>query len=100
MRIANRDARQYVQRRVAFEGSNLYGTEVGGRYIVYSYGTHWPLFIWSGQWYENADKYSSSTSRHRTYCHPLCGTHKLDAATMVAVAEKGVVEVVTDRITA
>jgi hypothetical protein len=48
-KITNRDARQYVQRCIQFEGSNLFATAHLDKnlYAVYSYGTHWPLFIWS-----------------------------------------------------
>ena len=42
-------------------------------YIVYSYGKHFPLFVFdkqTGTWYTNEDKYSVTTSKHRTQCLP------------------------------
>lgn len=99
-RIANRDARQYVQRREPFQGSNLYGVTTDSRYVVYSYGTHSPLLIWDGLWYENDDKYSRSTGRHLSQAHPRTQTQKLPTDEMKALAEKGFIEVATERMAA
>lgn len=65
-RIANRVAHEYVSRREPFQGSNLFGeTLPGGAYVVYSYGYHWPLFVYDGtRWWRNEDKYSPTTSKH------------------------------------
>ena len=69
-----RDARAKVQAREAFKTSNgqLYGEWVSPNvYVVYSYGEHWPLFMWDGfKWFENEDKRSVTTSHHRSYTHP------------------------------
>jgi hypothetical protein len=47
-------------------------------YVVYSYGPHWPLFVWhDGVWYENKDRYSVTTSKHRSQAHPRCDTVKV-----------------------
>jgi hypothetical protein len=83
-RIANKDCRRYVEARKQFTGSNLYAeryTASHGNsdlYVVYSYGEHWPLFVAEvtddacGQikWYEIADKFSPSTSRHQSQARP------------------------------
>lgn len=69
--ITNRSAGGYVRRKQAFQGSNLYAERRGGTYVVFSYGEHFPLFIHrSGEWFENADRYSVTTARHRSYAHP------------------------------
>jgi hypothetical protein len=76
-RVSNSKAQRYVQLKARFKGSNLFSDMVAGNYVVYSYGTHWPLFVFhaeSGIWYENMDKRSATTSRHRTQAHPGCGT--------------------------
>jgi len=42
-------------------------------YVVYSYGSHWPLFIYSeatNQWYGNSDKHSRTTSKHKGSARP------------------------------
>jgi hypothetical protein len=75
-RINGRKCRSFVQERKAFQNSNgqLYGKwETPDLYVVYSYGEHWPLFMWAGRtdtWYQNADKFSPTTSRHSSYAHP------------------------------
>lgn len=76
-RVSNRDSRRFVQRQQSFRNSNdtLWGVrcEKSRMYVVYSYRTTWPLFIAcqpieGGEWFwfENADKASVTTSRHRT----------------------------------
>lgn len=71
MKIPNYKAREYVQNRQPFTGSNTFGECVGNAYVVYSYGHHWPMFIYvDGKWYENANKRSVTTSRHQTQLRP------------------------------
>ena len=92
MKIANRDARRYVQSRREFTGNNIVAVHRrrDDLYAVFSYGTHWPLFIYvGGLWYENSDKCSPATSKHHTQCHPLCDTVRLDVAHMVTLALYG-----------
>lgn len=85
-RINGRQCRSYVKKREPFRNSNgqLYAvwtaagvayadTPVGMRYVVYSYGEHWPLFIWDDltqRWYANSEKYGTTTSRHHSQAHP------------------------------
>lgn len=77
-RISNKNARKSVQIRTEFKGNNTYGMwHSDNKYVVYSYGSHFPLFVWyHGVWYENSDKYSTTTSKHRTQLHPLTDTVK------------------------
>ena len=47
--------------------------EDAGIYAVYSYGGHWPLWVYdwnASQWYENVDKYSKTTGRHKSDTMP------------------------------
>lgn len=77
IRTSNRDARQYVQSRTTFCGSNIYAANYPARelYVVYSYGAHWPMWVYSHAhkvWIGNKDKPpSASTSRHTNQTHPL-----------------------------
>ena len=69
--IANRDASVYVDKRVTFKGSNIFSEWKNDKYIVYSYGKHFPMYIYKGGvWYANGQKYSASTSRHQSHCMP------------------------------
>lgn len=74
VRTTNRNAGDYVRNGVPFTNSNgqLFGRwETPSLYVVYSYGDHWPLFAWdNGEWLENDDRYSVTTTRHRTHAHP------------------------------
>lgn len=61
-----------------FKDGNKFATieGAGGRlYVVWSYGRHWPLYIYDRQeaiWYENEDSRarSQSTRRHADVCRP------------------------------
>lgn len=113
-RINGRQCRSHVQGRKPFRNSNgqLYAhwtaagvpyadTPVGMRYVVYSYGEHWPLHIWddaSQRWYSNADKYGTTTSRHHTQSHPLCDTTPLPLMAMRLLAREGYPALVAARL--
>jgi hypothetical protein len=99
-RIANRDARPFVIRRRPFNGNNLHArwTEDDLRYVVHSYGS-WPLFVYdctTSRWYENQDRFSVTTSKHRsqTHPHPDDGTTLLSREDMVTLAIQGMVPLV------
>jgi hypothetical protein len=80
MKTSNQKCRQYVQALQEFQGNNLFSTHVNNHFVVYSYGLHFPLFINSnGIWYENSDRYSVTTSKHRSQSHPL--TYTITATT-------------------
>lgn len=109
MKIANRDARQFVQRLHPFEGNNLFAqffcadtssAHPGDHgYIVFSYGTHWPLFIHcNGVWYENEERASRTTSKHRTQTHPHQPTVLLSTAWLKRLARGGYKAIAKERI--
>ena len=94
MNISNKDCAPYVTDRREFKGSNLFAEWDGvaewisgeGMYVVYSYGYHFPIYIWfRGVWYENADKYSMSTSKHQTQARPYADTIKKDTKEMMSI---------------
>ena len=73
-RVANKDCRSYVERKEEFNGSNLYARNIGKIYVVYSYGKHYPMFLFKeGDWYENTDGYSVSTRKHHSQAKPMYG---------------------------
>lgn len=78
MKTSNSKCREFVRTCTPFKGNNLYGVEENNKFVVYSYGRHFPLFAYvDGQWYENSDRYSVTTSKHRSQSHPLCDTTKV-----------------------
>ena len=113
MKIANGDAREFVQQRVPFQGSNIFaqfhtqynedGTDGPDTwYVVYSYGKHFPMYIWAnGIWFANEDKYSRTTTRHQLQARPVSdGTkmHWLSTKWMQRLAQGGYRELVKARI--
>jgi hypothetical protein len=81
-RIANNKAREYVEKLEEFQGSNMLGkwlglgngrTETDKLYVVYSYGSHFPMYIYDPKeqkWLGNSDKYSRSTTRQQSHTRP------------------------------
>jgi hypothetical protein len=97
-KIPNRDARLHVEQRKPFEGSNIWGVwqkstiveDESEFYVVYSYGEHFPMYVWSeGVWFENEDKYSPTTSKHMGQCRPSRTTILLSTAWMRKLATLG-----------
>ncbi len=98
-RVANRDARKHVQQRKPFRGSNTSGAYVDGRYVVYSYDVHWPLFVYDdGRWFANSDRYSRTTSKHRSQLHPLADCTPLPLSGMCDLADYGFLGTLTRRL--
>lgn len=110
MKITNKDARKFVQQRIPFQGSNLFAqvhtrnsedgiSEPDTWYVVYSYGPHHPLFVWAdGIWFENEDRFSATTSKHRSQTHPLCPTVMLSTEWMQRLARGGYRAIAKERI--
>lgn len=98
-RVANSNARKYVQQRKPFQGNNTYGTYVDDRYVVYSYGEHWPLFVYDdGRWFANSDRYSHTTSKHRSQLHPLTDCTLLPLSGICDLADYGFLGTLTRRL--
>lgn len=71
IKIANKNSRINTTNKESFEGSNLYAKDVKKCYVVFSYGLHFPLYIFKeGEWYENESKYSSTTAKHKYQSRP------------------------------
>lgn len=90
--ITNREANQCVATKELFRNTtgSIYSEWVrDDMYVVYSYGEHFPLFIFvEGQgWFENGDSYSRTTSKHNSHAHPSVPTKKLNTDGMVKLAK-------------
>lgn len=85
IRINGRQASDYVRNGINFKNSNgqLYGHWTSpSLYVVYSYGEHWPLFIYSADlrcWFANEDKTSRTTARHYSVAYPHGTSHPVHA---------------------
>ena len=70
VRIANSRAREIVTSKIPFKGSNTHGEYRNGSYVVFSYDWY-PIFVFKdGQWFENEQKYSMSTSKQTSQLRP------------------------------
>ena len=100
--IANHQARVYVQNLSEFKGSNIFGNWVTGkdnklRYVVFSYGKHWPMYVWCpvvNRWFSNASWYSRTTHKHHGQAHPLVDTTPLHVDDMIKVADAGITAII------
>jgi hypothetical protein len=71
IRTSNKDASKYVDNREPFIGSNTWGEWAGDMFVVYSYGRHFPMYVWANDmWIANKDKFSQSTSKHQSQLRP------------------------------
>ena len=75
-RVNNKDMSRMVTWREPFRNNNdtCYGQWQGKLYITYSYGRHFPIYIWDEEavcWYGNSSKYSSTTTRHQRSARPI-----------------------------
>ena len=97
----NRHAKQYVHNKQNFIGSNLMGQwHASGVYVVYSYGHHFPIWVYDciGGWFGNVDKYSRTTSRHQSQTHPNQDIHWLHTDALLYLVKLGYKQVVTNRV--
>ena len=121
MKTSNKDARKLVNGLTEFEGSNTFaeiyppcnkGTHSTHAllfterptylYAVYSYGHHFPMYVaeWLNpdksdiKWYENADRYSRTTSKHQSQLRPSSPTVEMTTEQMKQLALHGIVGVV------
>lgn len=74
-RCANRDMYKFTNLHVPFTNNNetAFGVSDGMLYVVYSYGYHFPMYVYDArirQWFGNSGKYSSTTTRHQSQSRP------------------------------
>ena len=70
-KISNIKASEYTSQQIEFKGSNTFGEWKNDCYTVYSYGYHFPMYVFKGgKWYENSNKYSQTTSKQQTQLRP------------------------------
>jgi hypothetical protein len=91
-KTTNQGSHRLVSEQMPFKGSNLYGFWLDNgseypehsddRYTVWSYGEHFPLFVYvkaTDQWFYNEDRYSVSTSKQMSQSHPRVHYSKMTA---------------------
>ena len=101
-RITNRNASDYTRAKREFKANNIFAewTADNTRYIVYSYGPHWPLYIYDSttdQWYANFSHFGRTTSKHKSQANPGAGMADmipLHVDDMIKVAAGGITQII------
>jgi len=97
-RVSNNDVRRLVQERKVFTTHNgtifshNYTHKGQHWYVVYSYGRHFPMYIYdhtTGEWFGNWEKVSRTTTKHQNKAHPHCEVKYLSKRHMIAMADHG-----------
>lgn len=109
-RCSNSEVSRFVEYRDTFETNNktMFGEwrrVEGGNptdvYAVYSYGYHFPMYIWDDEarvWVGNKDKYSRTTSNHQTKARPSEPIEQwFDTNTMKRIVYNGLAGAVANR---
>lgn len=89
-RTTMKEAASLVAAKKAFKGSSVFAENKNNLYIVYSYGYHWPLFVYeyeTSTWYENQDKCSPTTSKHASQLRPTPNTVKIPLKSIKQLTE-------------
>tara|TARA_R100000773_G_C4149016_1_gene71979 strand:- start:104 stop:376 length:273 start_codon:yes stop_codon:yes gene_type:complete len=83
MKTTNTKSYLLTTQKKEFKANNLFAEYIDDSYCVFSYGWHFPIYVFkAGKWFENADKYSVSTSKHQTQARPTDDTIKVSTETM------------------
>lgn len=98
-RTSNTNCKEFVRKCLPFKASNLYGEwvyphneEEPAMYVVYSWGTHFPLYIWEPverAWLGNTTGSTTSTQQHRWDARPDSGVLPIDLDTMLEIIHEG-----------
>ena len=71
IRTSNINSSKYTTLKKEFKANNLYAVNKNNCYVVYSYGKHFPIYVYKNKyWYMNKNKYSISTSKQQTQSKP------------------------------
>ena len=89
-KTSNKKAHVFVESKKTFQGNKTFGEYNDNIYAVYSYGYHFPIYAYiNGDWYENTDSYSVTTSRHKTQLRPHRIDYKVDTECLTRLIREG-----------
>lgn len=100
------DAVEHMNNLTEFElkrndNTPIYSINGAKTYTVYSYGNHYPMYVYDrtvDRWYGNSDKSTRTTNRHKKAIKPSDGVHQyVDTYRLKAIAFHGIVHTVTNR---
>ena len=103
--VTLREMSSLVEGRMPFHGNSVFATWVSNSlYVVYSYGTHFPMYVYDanasvfdgfgsvvskGVWLGNSDRYSVTTSKHQGKTRPNTVHKWLDTEGLKDVIHQG-----------
>jgi hypothetical protein len=86
-------ASDFVTKKEPFTASNTFGKWVKDLYVVYSYGYHYPMFVWDDiaqAWFENITKSTRSTEKQKVHLRPNAHVeYKLDTGELMQLVSAG-----------
>jgi len=91
MKTTNTKSSIYTTKKEEFKANNLFAEWTNGVYVVYSYGRHFPMFLYNpvkDKWFENKDKYSISTSKQQNQARPSYADTNLMSTTFMQMEIK------------
>ena len=108
-----KDCVELVRKKEVFTFTNIFAEHkaarmimdmsVPPRYVVYSYGFHYPMYVYdyeACQWYGNADKSTRTTERHKNLVRPYSVAQWVDGNTLENIAVGGIVNTTAHRMQA
>ena len=101
---------ELVRKKEQFTFTNVFsiprntvdGTAKPPTYTVYSYGHHYPMYVYdyeACQWYGNADKSTRTTERHKNLVRPYSVAQWVDTETLRNISIEGIVNTTANRMT-
>jgi len=74
-RITNAQMSEFTTKREPFTNGNIsaYARRHGNLYAVFSWGDHYPMYVYdyvAEEWFGNSDKSTRSTQRHKSQAKP------------------------------
>lgn len=102
------DCMELARKKEAFEFGNVVSVFYDGnlatntppRYVVYSYGHHYPMYVYdyeACQWIGNESKSTQTTERHKSKFKPYSVAQWVDLHTLKSIAEYGLVNTTSHR---
>jgi len=105
MKTSNKKAIESIKALEPFKASNMFGEwfncGVGKNYVVYSYGYHFPMYVWDSvacMWIGNKDKCSLSTSRQQSQTRPDHVDKWVDTNELISIAYYGIVDKIINKV--
>jgi hypothetical protein len=102
--ISNADIRNHVDKLHEFETNNktVYSVKSEEQYAVYSYGYHFPMYVYDFKtevWLGNKDKSTPTTMRHLTKARPSKGIHQwFTTEDLKTIIVQGYTQTITQRL--